>query len=189
MAPECLQFGLVGYALFTLAFGAQPETVDIAADPGVGVPVQGAAAFEVLVFELLDNHRPVDLLIMHLMTGQGREGGAAVGVSDRPQRCARCVQCLAVSHGAVVHAGMVHGRWAHAAVVHAAMVHGTVVHRAMIHALGPDGFTGQQGEQRQAAQQRAVENFIHRRVPRGTYPSPCGKAGGSGRPSAPARRR
>ncbi|MNF81673.1 hypothetical protein D3C84_639570 [compost metagenome] len=184
MAPECLQFGLVGYALFTLAFGAQPETVDIAADPGVGVPVQGAAAFEVLVFELLDNHRPVDLLIMHLMTGQGREGGAAVGVSDRPQRCTRCVQCLAVSHGAVVHAGMVHGRWAHAAVVHAAMVH-----RAMIHALGPDVFTGQQGEQRQAAQQRAVENFIHRRVPRGTYPSPCGKAGGSGRPSAPARRR
>ncbi|MNH28067.1 hypothetical protein D3C79_882050 [compost metagenome] len=84
MAPECLQFGLVGHALFAFAFSAQPQAVDVAADPGIGVPVQGTAAVKVLVFQLLDDHCPVALPVVDLMAGQGREGGLAVGVGNRP---------------------------------------------------------------------------------------------------------
>jgi hypothetical protein len=85
MAPKGLQLGFVGLALFTLAFGAQPQAVDVATHPGRGVPVQRAAALEVLVLQLVDDHCPVDGAVMYLVAGQRREGGAAVGVGDHGQ--------------------------------------------------------------------------------------------------------
>ncbi|MNI96469.1 hypothetical protein D3C73_1549230 [compost metagenome] len=53
MAPQRLDFGVFSLAVGAFAFGAQPQAIDVAADPAGQVPGQGAAVVGILPFEFV----------------------------------------------------------------------------------------------------------------------------------------
>ncbi|MNZ93329.1 hypothetical protein D3C78_1123910 [compost metagenome] len=113
MAPQQLQLGFLGMPVDPLAFGAEGQAVDVAADPAAEVPGQRAALVGVLPFQLVGEEQVVDAALMHGMRRQVGEGGGAVGVGQRRYRRARVAgRSRAVLHLVMVHAAMLHHRLA-----------------------------------------------------------------------------
>ncbi|EOQ79655.1 hypothetical protein K652_15507 [Pseudomonas aeruginosa VRFPA02] len=75
-----LDLGVLGLAVEPFAFAAQPQAVDVAADPAAGVPGQRAAVVGVLVFQLVEQEEAVQRAVVHLVPLQRRKGGTAVGL-------------------------------------------------------------------------------------------------------------
>eukprot|EP00160_Parvularia_atlantis_P006580 Unigene15755_Nuclearia_a/m.46951 Unigene15755_Nuclearia_a/g.46951 ORF Unigene15755_Nuclearia_a/g.46951 Unigene15755_Nuclearia_a/m.46951 type:complete len:370 (-) Unigene15755_Nuclearia_a:455-1564(-) len=164
-AVQQLQFGILGDTVGAFTFGADPQTVDIAAYPARSIPGQRAAFIGILVLELIQQEEAVDRTVVHLMPAQRREGRLAVGIGqhrDRGtagrRRIRRAVVHFRMVHRSMVHGSMVHSPMIHGAVVHAlhaAMIHLAVVHRRMVHFFsGEAGRSPQHAERNGQCQQR-----------------------------------
>ncbi|KPX41427.1 Uncharacterized protein ALO68_05709 [Pseudomonas syringae pv. helianthi] len=91
VAPQCLDFRFLCLAVGSLAFGAQQQTVYVAANPAGQVPGQRTAVVGVLPFQLVGQKITVDGAVMDLMAcvagihrrpvgiGDGRDRGSAPG--------------------------------------------------------------------------------------------------------------
>jgi hypothetical protein len=72
----------LGLAVAAFAFGAQPQAIDVAADPAGQIPGQSAAVIGVLPLKFVGEEVAVDRAVMHLMAAGAGEHGGAVGVGQ-----------------------------------------------------------------------------------------------------------
>ena len=73
-------------AIDALAFRAQRQAVDVAADPAVDVPGQGVAVVGISPFQLVGKQQEVGPARVHGVQRQVGEGGGAVGGGWRRDR-------------------------------------------------------------------------------------------------------
>src|SRR5690606_15930970 len=86
---QAVAVGGAGGAGYPLARAADPQPVEITADPGPVFPGERAAGVGVLPLEAVEQHPEIDLRrVLHVMA-QLRERGGPVGVGDRRDRFAR----------------------------------------------------------------------------------------------------
>ena len=130
-AVERFEVRRPGDAAFALALAAQPQAVEIAAEPSRGLPGLTAAVIGIADFQAVEQHVGIELArVLHVLT-QRRERRGAVGVGERRNRFARgLARGGRVSHRGVIHLGMVH-----ACVVAAVLGRSLVAHLRMVHAL------------------------------------------------------
>src|SRR3546814_6728687 len=101
----------LGRAVDTLAFAAQPDAVDVGADPAQGLPADTGAFFvRVPDFQPVEQPERMHRLVVDGMTGDIGKGGGAIGGRDRWNRFARwrggrqiAVLCHAMAHRGVIH--------------------------------------------------------------------------------------
>src|SRR3546814_17763076 len=80
----------LGRAVDTLAFAAQPDAVDVGADPAQGLPADTGAFFvRVPDFQPVEQPERMHRLVVDGVTGDLGKGGGAIGGPDRWTRFPR----------------------------------------------------------------------------------------------------
>src|SRR3546814_17413621 len=88
-AVQDFEIGRLGRAVDTLAFAAQPDAVDVGADPAQGLPADTGAFFvRVPDFQPVAQPERMHRLVVDGVTGDIGTGGGAIGGRDRGHRFA-----------------------------------------------------------------------------------------------------
>src|SRR3546814_4753911 len=107
-AVQDFEIGRLGRAVDTLAFAAQPDAVDVGADPAQGLPPDTDAFFvRVPDFQPVEQPERMHRLFVDGVTCDIGTGGGAIGGRDRRNRFARWRGCrqIAVLCNPMAHRG------------------------------------------------------------------------------------
>ena len=104
LAVENLQVGAMGAPTDALAFAAQPQPAQVAAEPGAAFPGLAAARIGIPGLQAVELDLAVDTGTVGMAGMQWRKGGGAVGIGRNRDGFARCSgggSRRAVAHGRV----------------------------------------------------------------------------------------
>ena len=123
MSPKCGEFSAFRYTIGTFAFRAQPQSVNVTADPSFRIPGQCTTVISILVLKLIQQHEGVELFVVDTMTCHIWKGGCTVSVGKYRDRGSTrggrpSIHAFHTFHFPVVHAHLTVIHRPHLAVVH-----------------------------------------------------------------------